>query len=356
MTLPVYTQVAPLASPLPRYSAKTQLLYNTASLATGEHVIVVKVTDGNNACGTATFKFTKKKAASAAQPPAAKPPASPAGGQLQGTSPSGTQNLVSGSKPQIPQGGQITLSAKCQELREAIPLLLVVWYDDMISEMMQNRQEMWETKHMRILGILVNTYELNCGKFSTFSPDSRSIARSGYGAFAYPALPALAESAGQITLDLQQGPARFQVLNEQLTLHVRTSTVTVLSQGKNNFGVLHDPDNNQTYIACYAGIVAIQPTNTRLAAIALAAGQQVQATQNNLSQPAPIEKSDLSVLALALCGGVPCLGLLGLIGGVVLFTRSRRARPSAPPPSVAPRKPTDLPEHGAPRKPTNLPK
>ena len=60
-------------------------------------------------------------------------------------------------------------------------------------------------------------------------------------------------------------------------------------------------------------------------------------------------------LALMLCGGVPCLGVLVLLGGIVLFARSRtRARPAAPPPA-APR-PSGLPEQGAPSKPTDLPR
>jgi hypothetical protein len=92
----------------------------------------------------------------------------------------------------------------------------------------------------------------------------------------------------QLKLELEQGPSRIEVVHDAVALDVETATTVVTSQGKNTFGVAHDPNANVTYVAAYAGTVAVQPQNRALAPVTLQPGQQVRVTQDNMSAPAPI--------------------------------------------------------------------
>lgn len=249
--------------------------YDTTSLAEGEHEILVKVTDRvNNVSGGATFKFSVKRNKD-------NPPPNTSNGQLQSATPSGTQNVAPGNQVQVPQGGQADLSANCLDLKRVIPLLGIVWYDEIASEVQTYLKSgnIIVGPHMAILSLMVKSYKLNCGQLNLFSftPHPSTLA-SPLGVL----LPLLQSQPAQIALELQHGPGRFQIQNAGLLLAIKTSTTVITSNGKNDFGLLHDPDTNQTFLSCYSGSVSVQPTNSSLAPLTLQAGQSVIVTADKI--------------------------------------------------------------------------
>ncbi|MBU1747757.1 MAG: hypothetical protein KKA73_08705, partial [Chloroflexi bacterium] len=254
------------------------LQYNTASLAAGEHVIVVKVTEKVNnvsgASGTATFKFTKKKAPTTAPPPVqppAQPPAASAGaGTVEVTTPAGTTTVQPGGQAsvQVPPGGQATVKLSCEELKQTYELLRLVWLDD---EDMGLRAGHWQ-----VLSLIAHLYEVRCGKVLGSSSNPRAVALAGNLA----ALRLAAEEwPVHLGVSVQEGPARFEVVHAAVALDVETATALVTSRGQNTFGVAHDPQTNVTYVAAYAGTVTVQPQNRALAPVTLQPGQRVLVTE-----------------------------------------------------------------------------
>ncbi len=94
--------------------------------------------------------------------------------------------------------------------------------------------------------------------------------------------PSLLGSSGssglptQIELGLQQGPLRAEVVNDRVSLSVKTETAIVTSSGKNAFGVAYDPSSGTTFVAAYQGPVSVEPMNSNLVPFTLDAGQIVE--------------------------------------------------------------------------------
>jgi hypothetical protein len=208
---------------------------------------------------------------------------------------------------------------------------------------------------MNAAAIAIAVKKLNC--LELLSQPKQIAMANAPAALGLPIL-AMPDAAVQLEVELTQGPLRVEVPHDKVAIEVATATSIVTSVGKNNFDVLYTPKSGNTIIAARQGSVSIQPQNSRLSPVTLRAGQMVTVTQSIVSPVAAIPTSGDPVVGFAIlgiCGGASCLGVIALFGGIVMLTR-RKPKPIAPPPPVAPRKPTDLPEQGASRKPTNLPK
>jgi hypothetical protein len=91
-----------------------------------------------------------------------------------------------------------------------------------------------------------------------------------------------------VTLQLQQGAARFAVANSLVGLDIETATTTVRSEGMNDFSVGYNPNTGTSVVAVHSGAVRVEPTNPNLPSMTLSAGVQVQVTEDNIGPIMPI--------------------------------------------------------------------
>jgi len=98
------------------------------------------------------------------------------------------------------------------------------------------------------------------------------------------------DSPAQIELGLESGPFLAEVVNDKVSLTLKTDTATVTSSGKNTFGVAYVPSIGTTYVAAYQGSVGIQPTNSNLAPFTLGAGQIVDVSSEEIGPVTPLSQ------------------------------------------------------------------
>jgi len=98
------------------------------------------------------------------------------------------------------------------------------------------------------------------------------------------------DSPAQIELGLESGPFLAEVVNDKVSLILKTGTATVTSSGKNTFGVAYVPSIGTTYVAAYQGSVSIQPTNSNQAPFVLGAGQIVDISPEEIGPLTPLSQ------------------------------------------------------------------
>jgi len=119
------------------------------------------------------------------------------------------------------------------------------------------------------------------------------------GVFCQPVLPSYSSSfdiassgsAGgspaAMRLELQQGPIRAEVVNDQVSLEIVTPDVIVSSQGKNAFGVAYDPQSGKSFVAAYQRPIQVQPTGGSQDPFTLESGQEVEISNGQVRQATP---------------------------------------------------------------------
>jgi hypothetical protein len=91
----------------------------------------------------------------------------------------------------------------------------------------------------------------------------------------------------EITIGLQKGPIRAEVVEDQVALNIETPTVVVSSQGKNTFGVAYDPTSGISYVAAYQYPIQVQPTDGSRAPFILESGQKVEVGNGQIALASP---------------------------------------------------------------------
>jgi hypothetical protein len=309
---------------------ETSRTLNKTNLADGLYIITVRATDsksGKTAQGSTTVQV-----------------GTPSSGQVQVTTSAGTTTVNPGTKTQIQlrPGEKAELAARCAEIKYTLALMAAV------------RPEGAPSSALVWLYLMV---EINCRELLSSQP--LALAMAGGSNSVLLSHLSIADKPVQVQIELQQGPLRVEVVHDAVALDVETATTIVSSVGKNTLGVAHDPNTGTSIVSAYQGTVSIQPKNLALSPTTLQTGQRVEVTQSNVGAVTPIStpgSAAAGALGLVICGGVPFLMLAALIGGVVVFRRSRRrpARPPAPPPPGVPAgrpRPPDLAERGAQRIP-----
>jgi len=94
-------------------------------------------------------------------------------------------------------------------------------------------------------------------------------------------------SANEIKVELQEGPLRAEIINDQVSLDIETPTVIVSSQGKNTFGVAYDPQTGKSFVAAYQYPIQVQPTGGSQAPFTLESGQEVEISNGQVRQATP---------------------------------------------------------------------
>jgi hypothetical protein len=130
----------------------------------------------------------------------------------------------------------------------------------------------------------------------------------------------------QLRIDVLRGPLHVDVVSGQVLLDVQTSEASVRSAGQNEFGVAFDPQTGQTNVAVTGGNVEVYSMSSGLQLASLEAGDQATIGQDQVSQATPSPTpGKTSGGSLAVCGCLAGLVLV-VVGGIVVFARSRRKR------------------------------
>jgi hypothetical protein len=124
-------------------------------------------------------------------------------------------------------------------------------------------------------------YDENQGRLAKSASDSSPLLGSSMDQ---------SDSPAQIELGLESGPFLAEVVNDKVSLILKTDTATVTSSGKNTFGVAYVPSIGTTFVAAYQGSVSIQPANSNLAPFTLDAGQIVDVSSEEIGPVTPLSQ------------------------------------------------------------------
>ena len=199
---------------------------------------------------------------------------------------SGTTVLKPGDSVPVPA----TLSANCKQLFDLVKLswdrdLWTTIYNRIVAPDPQSEPNL--ARFVRVLKVVL-AMDICAGGALTGDEGSIEIQKerlvtqvasdspSLLGSSGSPGLPALIE------LGLQQGPLRAEVVNDRVSLSVKTETAIVTSSGKNAFGVAYDPSSGTTFVTAYQGPVSVESTNSNLAPFTLDAGQIVEVSLSGI--------------------------------------------------------------------------
>jgi hypothetical protein len=159
---------------------------------------------------------------------------------------------------ELGKGDDAVINAICEKALYKIGLIQLIYGDTKFSD--------WPAIIQYNLVNYVSILGVFCQKELPTYSSSFDIASSNYAG----------GSNGAIKLELQQGPIRAEVLNDQVNLDIETPNVIVSSQGKNAFGVAYDPTSKKSYVAAYQYRVQVQPADGTQAPFTLESGQEVE--------------------------------------------------------------------------------
>jgi hypothetical protein len=188
-------------------------------------------------------------------------------GQIEVVTSQGTTSVKPGDKTQVTlaSGGQTKIKTKCEKIGATLDLVNLV-YDGRASGVYP-------------LILLALYTDLNCDKLLSGRKNLHleKVADSG-------SVPTSSStnSPVKMEIELQQGPLRAEVENDQVFLNVDTPTTAVSSEGQNTFGVAYDPNTSKSFVAAYQNPIRVQPSNSNLAPFTLGAGQQVEVDTNQI--------------------------------------------------------------------------
>jgi uncharacterized protein (DUF2147 family) len=237
--------------------------------------------DGMMYSGDKKWKWTGHKEAISASNanPSDSTPSVPSGSASAVGSQEGPQLLVtnSGGTSSLKQGGiiqskvtasdPIVLQLKCTDLKAEMDLMTLMWYHEDDDEKLTEN----EMGFLRIHLILFETWKKLCLGETRVDYDTAASSKTG-------------ESPIEIRTELQQGPIRAEVVNDQVSLHIVTPDVIVSSQGKNTFSVAYDPESGKSFVAASQYPIQVQLTDGSQAPFILESGQKVEVGNGQVTQ------------------------------------------------------------------------
>jgi hypothetical protein len=148
---------------------------------------------------------------------------------------------------------------KCTDLKAEMDLMTLMWYHEDDDEKLTEN----EMGFLRIHLILFKTWKKLCLGETWVDYDTAASSITG-------------EAPIEIRTELQQGPIRAEVVNDQVSLHIVTPDVIVSSQGKNTFSVAYDPESGKSFVAASQYPIQVQLTDGSQAPFILESGQKVK--------------------------------------------------------------------------------
>jgi hypothetical protein len=192
--------------------------------------------------------------------------------QLLVTNSEGTSSLKQGGiiQSKVTASDPVVLQLKCADLKAEMDLMTLMWYHEDDDEKLTEN----EVAFLRISLILFETWKKLClkGTWVDYDTDASDIA---------------GESPIEIKTELQQGPIRAEVVNDQVSLDIVSPDAIVSSQGKNTFGVAYDPQSKKSFVAAYQRPIQVQPTGGSQAPFTLESGQEVEISNGQVRQATP---------------------------------------------------------------------
>jgi hypothetical protein len=175
------------------------------------------------------------------------------------TTPQGTAPIKPGDEIRITlaNGESMSLEVFCQEIQKKISLMSAIY---------GNSKIMYLEDVSFALGLL-SANEYICGKRVTYDMDT-SDPTGG--------------SPVEVKIDLDEGPLRVEVVDDQAVLHVETPTVTVSSQGRNDFEVAYDPSSQKSYVVANQNPIQVQLTGSSQAPFTLEPGEEIEVSSGQV--------------------------------------------------------------------------
>jgi hypothetical protein len=222
--------------------------------------------------------------------------------QIQIVTREGTTAVKLGDKKQVTlsSGDKAELEAKCENLI-AMARLMEVFYGNWNLE-----PEDFSALQSYQIFLFIAYSELNCAKLQGHGFQKEAEFDSG------PSI-STAGSAVQIELELEQGPLSIEVVNDQVSLDVKTASATVSSLGVNTFDVGYDPASGRTVVAAHNKPISVQPSGGQ-GPFTLQPNQMVVVEANGAATPMGAGQAGTSGQAGGSGGRTP-IQLGGLQGG-----------------------------------------
>jgi hypothetical protein len=194
-------------------------------------------------------------------------------GTAQVKTPSGTEKLNTGEKIEIniPSGDRADIEAECENLSYAVMLI------EMSNSSIERAQMMG--------GI----FYIWCMKVKYPSPGMSSMIGSGSLCAPWPLQASAGDVQAYLDLELVEGEVLFNVVQEGVTLDVKTGTLVASSTGKSTFDVVYDPAGQQTTVAVRQGSVEIRPANEAVQPFTLSSGEKVDVSADEVGQVTAFE-------------------------------------------------------------------
>lgn len=327
------------------------LVRDDPQIPAGTHTVTVVATDSgvnpSRKTQINTYTFTKPGVAvpaaattrGAAARPAATATRATAPSNKSGSADAGTVLIPDGAGgvTEVPVGGKATVSlpqdgkasveAVCKNAGYHIALMDLV-YDASIGstlDAMINGRKL--TRAQAIVWVLALLCNFETSRIEPRVPGNAAL------------VPPNAASAGHLSIQLQDGPMRFDLQRKDIALDVSTPLGVVVSQGQNSFGVGYDGLSGNLVIQVYEGSVELQPANSSQKGRTLAAGDGVQVTKDDIKALAGMGEGTVVDKSSAVGSGLLCgcgaLLLIPVVVGFVLLRRRSKKRRGRVAPAIA---------------------
>ena len=183
-----------------------------------------------------------------------------------------------GTKVTLSSGEQAEIIARCENLIARVKLISLAYNGDV---------GYYAPEHVIVYFryLIKATIGLHCGELLRQEHPNKVAESAATSAKLATGSPV------QIKMELQQGPLRVEVVNDQVAVDVDAPTVIVSSEGNNTFGVAYDPNSSSCFVAAYQNPIRIQPINSSLAPFTLGTGQRVEVSSGEVGPVTPINQT-----------------------------------------------------------------
>jgi tetratricopeptide (TPR) repeat protein len=193
------------------------------------------------------------------------------GAKVQITSPQGGVTKImpgESAKVELASGESVSIEVACNEARKYLAIFWLL-YDT-------NEESETAPKDVKCKFGYVKAF------FDKWCDFSKPPFDSDIGTTVAPII-----SSNVIEIELEEGPLRTEVIDDQVSLDIQTPNVIVSSVGKNTFGVAYDPKSGKSSVAAYQYPIQVKPIDGSQAPFTLESGQKIEVSNGQVTPVTP---------------------------------------------------------------------